>query len=163
MRDLRGPLPVASPKSPRIPADAGHLARLRSWLRDHSAAVTVTGSLVVGGALVVGLWGKRSDFAVALGLAPVWILAAAILLHVVWLVARSEAWHVCVGAAGGSVSRRRLYRAASLGYLGNTFNGQFGLAVRITALRRSAPVDSPPLRPGRRRAADRGRGGQPRR
>ena len=143
MRDLRGPLPVASPKTPRIPADAGHLARLRSWLRDHSAAVTVTGSLVVGGALVVGLWGKRADFAVALGLAPVWILAAAILLHVVWLVARSEAWHVCVGAAGGSVSRRRLYRAASLGYLGNTFNGQFGLAVRIAALRRSAPVDSP--------------------
>ena len=37
------------------------------------------------------------------------------------------------------VSRRRLYRAASLGYLGNTFNGQFGLAVRIAALRRSAP------------------------
>jgi len=61
----------------------------------------------------------------------------------VWLVARSEAWHVCVGAAGGQVSRRRLYRAASLGYLGNTFNGQFGLAVRIAALRRSAPKESP--------------------
>ncbi len=64
-------------------------------------------------------------------------------LHVVWLIARSEAWHVCVGAAGGQVSRRRLYRAASLGYLGNTFNGQFGLAVRIAALRRSAPKESP--------------------
>jgi uncharacterized membrane protein YbhN (UPF0104 family) len=89
------------------------------------------------------LWGKRGDFAAALGLAPLWILAAAMALHVVWLIARSEAWHVCVGAAGGQVSRRRLYRAASLGYLGNTFNGQFGLAVRIAALRRSAPADSP--------------------
>jgi hypothetical protein len=59
------------------------------------------------------------------------------------LVARSEAWHVCVGAAGGQVSRRRLYRAASVGYLGNTFNGQFGLAVRIAALRRFAPRESP--------------------
>ena len=39
---------------------------------------------------------------------------------------------------------RRLYRAASVGYLGNHFNAQFGLAVRIGALRRSAPTDSPP-------------------
>ena len=116
---------------------------MRCWLRRHPTAVTVAGSLVVGGALVLGLWGKRGDFAQALGLAPLWILAAAMALHVVWLVARSEAWHVCVGAAGGQVSRRRLYRAASLGYLGNIFNGQFGLAVRIAALRRSAPTDSP--------------------
>jgi hypothetical protein len=48
-----------------------------------------------------------------------------------------------VGAAGGSVHRRRLYRAGSIGYLGNLFNGQFGLAVRIAALRRSAPRESP--------------------
>jgi uncharacterized membrane protein YbhN (UPF0104 family) len=119
------------------------ITRLHSWLRSHPTAVTLAGSLVVAGALALGLWGKRGDFATALGLAPLWILAAAMALHVVWLVARSEAWHVCVGAAGGQVSRRRLYRAASLGYLGNTFNGQFGLAVRIAALRRSAPVESP--------------------
>jgi hypothetical protein len=61
----------------------------------------------------------------------------------IWLIARSEAWHVCVGAAGGNVNRRRLYRAASVGYLGNLFNSNFGLAVRIAALRRSAPSDSP--------------------
>jgi len=106
--------------------------------------VTVAGCLLVAGALALGIWGKRTDFAAALQLAPLWILAVAIVLHIVWLVARSEAWHVCVGAAGGKVSRRRLYRAASLGYLGNTFNGQFGLAVRIAALRRSAPRESPP-------------------
>ena len=46
-------------------------------------------------------------------------------------------------------SRRRaspagaLYRAAAVGYLGNLFNPNFGLAVRIAALRRSAPADSP--------------------
>ena len=116
---------------------------LRDQLRRHPGAVTVAGSLVVCGALVVALSGTRDEFAAALQLAPAWILAAAVLLHLVWLVARSEAWHVCVGAAGGEVSRRRLYRAASIGYLGNLFNGQFGLAVRIAALRRSAPRESP--------------------
>jgi uncharacterized membrane protein YbhN (UPF0104 family) len=119
------------------------IARLRCSLRSHPTAVTVAGSLVVAAALTLGLWSKRGDFAASLALAPLWILAAAMALHVVWLIARSEAWHVCVGAAGGQVGRRRLYRAASLGYLGNVFNGQFGLAVRIAALRRSAPVDSP--------------------
>lgn len=93
--------------------------------------------------LVVGLWDKRADFATALSEASLLILGAAVLLQVIWLIARSEAWHVCVGAAGGTVKRRRLYRAASIGYLGNTFNSHLGLAARIAALRRSAPSDSP--------------------
>jgi uncharacterized membrane protein YbhN (UPF0104 family) len=141
MRDLHQP--PAADSIAKQSARTSRTSRLRSWLREHPALVTVAGSLTVGGALALGLWGKREDFAAALGLAPLWILAAAMALHVVWLIARSEAWHVCVGAAGGQVSRRRLYRAASLGYLGNTFNGQFGLAVRIAALRRSAPSESP--------------------
>ena len=58
---------------------------------------------------------------------PAWALAAVVALQLVWLVARSEAWHVCVGAAGGQVGRRRLYRAAAVGYLGNLFNSSFGL------------------------------------
>jgi uncharacterized membrane protein YbhN (UPF0104 family) len=94
-------------------------------------------------ALAIGLWGKRDDFVSALGSAPAWALAGAIALQCMWLVARSEAWHVCVGAAGGDVERRRLYRAAAVGYLGNLFNASFGLGVRIAALRRSAPAESP--------------------
>ena len=116
---------------------------LRAWLRRHPTAVTLAGSTVVGAALVVGLWDMRGEFAAALGSASGPILAAAVALQVIWLIARSEAWHVCVGAAGGRVSRRRLYRAASVGYLGNVFNSNFGLAVRIAALRRTAPSDSP--------------------
>jgi uncharacterized membrane protein YbhN (UPF0104 family) len=135
--------PRAADATPHSAPGASRVSRVRCWLRNHPTQVTVAGSLTIAGALALGLWGKRGDFAAALGLAPLWILAAAMALHVVWLIARSEAWHVCVGAAGGQVSRRRLYRAASLGYLGNTFNGQFGLAVRIAALRRSAPADSP--------------------
>jgi len=112
-------------------------------VRRHPTAVTAAGSLAVAAALALALAGNGHKFLDALGSAPIWVLGAAIGLHVVWLVARSEAWSVCISAAGGNVSRRRLYRASSLGYLGNIFNGQFGLAVRIAALRRSAPAESP--------------------
>jgi uncharacterized membrane protein YbhN (UPF0104 family) len=116
---------------------------MRAWMKRHSALVTVLGSLTVGAALVVGLWNKREEFVEAFTSASFLVLGAAALLQVAWLIARSEAWHVCVGAAGGNVGRRRLYRAAAVGYLGNLFNSNFGLGVRIAALRRSAPSDSP--------------------
>jgi uncharacterized membrane protein YbhN (UPF0104 family) len=117
--------------------------RARAWFRAHPGTVTLIGSLIVGAALVIGLWGKRDDFAAAFTGASLLILASAVALQVLWLVLRSEAWHVCVGAAGGEVGRRRLYRASSVGYMGNLFNANFGLAVRIAALRRSAPDHSP--------------------
>jgi uncharacterized membrane protein YbhN (UPF0104 family) len=123
--------------------DGSPLARVRAWISRHPVAVTVGSTIIVTTALAVGLWSKRDDFVSSLGSAPAWALASAILLQCVWLVARSEAWHVCVGAAGGDVERRRLYRAAAVGYLGNLFNASFGLGVRIAALRRSAPAQSP--------------------
>ena len=119
------------------------VATFRRLVRRHPTAVSVAGSLVVAGALAIALSSRGDEFLAALGSAPLWVLGAAVGLHIFWLVARSEAWSVCIGAAGGSVGRRRLYRASSVGYLGNIVNGQFGLAVRIAALRRSAPADSP--------------------
>ena len=117
--------------------------RLRSLPRRRPVAVTVTCTVVVAGALAVTLVGKRAEFAAALNAAPISILGVAVALHLVWLVARSEAWHVCIKAAGASVGRRPLFRAARVGYLGNLCNGQFGAAVRIAALRKSAPHESP--------------------
>ena len=61
-------------------------------------------------ALAIALAGHGGQFIAALGTAPFWVLGAAVALHVLWLVARSEAWGVSVDAAGGSVGRRRLYR-----------------------------------------------------
>jgi uncharacterized membrane protein YbhN (UPF0104 family) len=119
------------------------VAALRSTFRRHPTAVSVAGSIVVAIALAIGLAGHQDEFMTAIGSAPMWVLGAAVALHVVWLVARSEAWSVCIDAAGGTVPRRRLYRASSVGYLGNIFNGQFGLAVRIATLRRTAPRDCP--------------------
>jgi uncharacterized membrane protein YbhN (UPF0104 family) len=116
---------------------------LRSFLRRWRTALSVAVALAVAVLLAAVLAGKRGDFSTALHAAPIWLLAVAAILQAVALVARSEAWHVCVGAAGGTVSRRRLYRAASVGYLGTLINGQLGVAARIAALRRSAPTDSP--------------------
>jgi uncharacterized membrane protein YbhN (UPF0104 family) len=116
---------------------------LRSMLRRHPTAVSLAGGSVVAIALAIGLAGHGHEFLVALRSAPFWVLGVAVALHVLWLMARSEAWRVCIGAAGGSVGRKRLYHASSLGYVGNIFNGQFGLAVRIGALRRSAPSECP--------------------
>lgn len=115
----------------------------QSWLRRHSKAVSAAFATAVMAALVVGLYDKREAFSESLGAASVGVLAGAVALQVVWLVARSEAWHVCVEAAGGDCGRRPLYRAAAIGYLGNLLNSSFGLAVRIAELRRTAPADSP--------------------
>lgn len=115
----------------------------RSWLRRHSRAVSVTFGIAVTAALVVGVYGKRDDFAHAVGAASFWVLAGAAAMQVAWLLARSEAWHVCVDAAGGDAGRRPLYRAAAIGYLGNLLNSSFGLAVRIAELRRTSPDLAP--------------------
>jgi uncharacterized membrane protein YbhN (UPF0104 family) len=107
--------------------------------------LTGAGAILVAALLGRALVGQGDEFAAALNTAPIATLVAAVALQVCALVARSEAWSVCVSAAGGNVARRRLYRAASLGYVGNLVNGQFGVAARIAALRHSAPKDSPPV------------------
>ena len=107
------------------------------------ALVTVTGGLAVTAVLVYVLADRRDEFGAALGSAPAGILLAATALQLLALVSRTEAWRVCVVAAGGTVGRRRLFRAASLGYLGSQLNHQVGTAARIAALRRAAPDESP--------------------
>lgn len=71
------------------------------------------------------------------------VLAVTVLLQIVALLARSEAWHLTIGAAGGTVARRVLFRASSMQVLGGLINGHLGVAARIAALRRSSPEVSP--------------------
>jgi hypothetical protein len=66
-----------------------------------------------------------------------------VVLQIVALLARSEAWHVTIAAAGGTVDRRILYRASSVQVLGSVVNGHLGVAARIAALRRSSPAVCP--------------------
>jgi uncharacterized membrane protein YbhN (UPF0104 family) len=106
-------------------------------------ALSVLGALVVTGVLAFVLAGRRAQFSAALQTAPTSLLALAVLLQIIALLARSEAWNVCVRAAGGTVSRRVLFRAAAVGYVASVLNGSFGMAARIASLRRAAPQTSP--------------------
>jgi hypothetical protein len=105
--------------------------------------LSVLGALIVTGVLGFVLAGRRGQFVAALHTAPVSLLAIAALLQVVALLARSEAWNICVRAAGGSVSRRMLFRAAGVGYLASVINGSVGMAARIATLRRVAGDRAP--------------------
>ena len=111
--------------------------------RRHRTAVTVAASIGASGVLALLLVGKWDELETGVTGAPVAIAAAAVSLQLLALIARSEAWHVCVRAGGGSVGRRTLYRASSMGFVGGLLHTQLGTAARIAALRRSAPESSP--------------------
>ena len=105
--------------------------------------LSVLGALAVTGVLGFVLAGRRGQFIAALHSAPVSFLGLAMLLQVVALLARTEAWNICVRAAGGTVARRLLFRAAGVGYLASLVNGSLGMAARIGSLRRVAPRSAP--------------------
>jgi uncharacterized membrane protein YbhN (UPF0104 family) len=111
--------------------------------RRRSVLTTVAGAVAVTAALAYVLADRRDEFSTALTAAPMWILLVATALQLLALVSRTEAWRICVAAAGGTVGRRCLFRAASTGYVGSQLNSQIGTAVRIGALRRAAPDDCP--------------------
>jgi uncharacterized membrane protein YbhN (UPF0104 family) len=116
---------------------------LRGPVLCRRATISLAGAVLVTGALGIELTGRGPQFAAALGAAPIWILLLAIALQGVSLLARTEAWNVCVRATGATVTRRVLYRAAGFGYLLSLLNGSLGLAARIASLRRAAPETSP--------------------
>jgi uncharacterized membrane protein YbhN (UPF0104 family) len=143
-------VPVAGiePSSPAPrPRGASRLTGLTTGLRDFGrrrrTLITVLGSLTTAAILAFVLAGRRDEFGAALSDAAAWVLAVTVLLQIVALLARSEAWHLSIGAAGGTVDRRILYRASSMQVLGSMLNGQVGVAARIAALRRSSPAVSP--------------------
>jgi uncharacterized membrane protein YbhN (UPF0104 family) len=116
---------------------------VRAFGRRRRIVITVAGSLLTAAVLVVLLAGRRQEFADAISGTAAWVLGVTALLQAVALVSRSEAWHLSIRAAGGTVPRRVLYRASSVQVLGSVINGQLGVAARITALRRSSPTIAP--------------------
>jgi uncharacterized membrane protein YbhN (UPF0104 family) len=132
----------------RSPRESTHFVvraaqRLGALAARRRTLLTALGTLLAVGVLVFVLAGRWGQFARAATAAPWWALAAAVALQIASLLARTEAWNVSVQAAGGTVDRRRLYRAAGVGYLGNIVNGELGFAARIASLRRAAPRETP--------------------
>jgi uncharacterized membrane protein YbhN (UPF0104 family) len=107
------------------------------------AVISVLGAAGVTVWLGFVLADQRGKFNEALQRAPVWMLCLAVGLQIVALLARSEAWQICVQAAGGSVRRRLMFRAAAVGYLASVVNGSVGMAARIGSLRRVAGDRAP--------------------
>jgi uncharacterized membrane protein YbhN (UPF0104 family) len=136
--------PIGPPPRPRGASRlAGLNARLRDFGRRRRALIAVVGSLATAAVLAFVLAGRRDEFAAAISDAPAWVLAVTVLLQIVGLLGRSEAWHLTIRAAGGTVDRRVLYSAFSMQVLGSVLNTQLGVAARIAALRRSSPAVSP--------------------
>jgi uncharacterized membrane protein YbhN (UPF0104 family) len=113
-------------------------AWLQRFVRRHRVAVAVAGALASALLLALVLAGRRERLAAALDDAPWWTLTLAAALQVVALLARTEAWHLTIQAAGGRVARRVLFRASSTQVFGSLLNGQLGAAARIFTLRRSS-------------------------
>jgi hypothetical protein len=129
---------------PRILRRFGELADAgRDFARRRQVLIWVVGSLATAAALAYALAGQRQEFTAALESVSAGVLAATVLLQIVALLARTEAWHLTIEAAGGTVERRVLYRASSMQILGGVINGHLGVAARIAALRRSSPTVSP--------------------
>lgn len=105
--------------------------------------LTVVASVGASLALVALLSSRWEELGAGITGAPLAIVAVAVALQLLALLVRTEAWYICVSAAGGSMGRRCLYRASSMGGVGNLLNAQLGAAARIATLRRCAPKDSP--------------------
>jgi len=142
--DGQGGEPAVRSQRPRIGPSLGELVgAVRRFGRRRRKLITVGGSLATAAVLAWLLSGRRHQFVHALSAAESWVLVATVLLQIGALVSRSEAWHLTIRAAGGTVARRVLYRASSMQVLGSVINGQLGVAARISALRHSSPEITP--------------------
>jgi hypothetical protein len=106
-------------------------------------AVSIGGTVAVTAVLGYVLAGHGAQFSAALRTAPVDLVVLSVVLQLIGLVTRVEAWTVCVRAAGATVSRRVLFVSAAFGCLASIVNGSAGMAVRIASVRRAAPQETP--------------------
>ena len=118
-------------------------ARLRSYARRRRTQLTVAASIAASLVFAAVLVYRWDDLAAGIQGASATVVVLAVVLQIVALLSRTEAWYVCVRASGGTTGRRCLYRASSMGCIGNLLNGHLGTAARIATLRRSAPEQSP--------------------
>lgn len=111
--------------------------------RRHRVGLSAIGWLAAGSLLAWVVAGRWDELLAAAGRLSLGLVVLTVVLQIVALVARGEAWLSCVRGAGGTVGRRCLYRASGLGCAANLVSSYAGTAARIALLRRSAPSESP--------------------
>ncbi len=132
---------VVNPPDPGPDELVEHDFRVSSMRR--RIAVSVGEALLVTALLAYVLAGRVAEFTAALRTAPIALVALSVLLQIGALLTRTEAWTICVRAAGATVSRRVLFGSAAFGCVASIVNGSVGMAVRIASVRRAAPQATP--------------------
>jgi hypothetical protein len=109
-------------------------------------ALTVTASVGATVAVVALVASNAEDVGDALALATFKEIAALVLLHLLALVLRAEAWGLCLTAAGAPIERRRLHATSSLRFLADTTVPTYvGAWVRIAILRKLGGRNAPTI------------------
>ena len=99
--------------------------------------LTIVASVGATVAVVALVASNATEVGEALALATFEQVVALVVLHLVALVLRAEAWGLCLTAAGAPVERRRLHATSSLRFLADTTVPTYiGAWVRIAILRR---------------------------
>jgi hypothetical protein len=110
----------------------------------------VLGPLVGIGVLIALLWPHFDDILDAAGLISTKAAVSLVVLHLIALLLRAEAWGRCVAAAGAPIERQLLHSSSALRFLADTIVPTYigawvriGLVKRFDAPRAAQPGASP--------------------
>lgn len=105
---------------------------------------TLLPPLVAFGVLGVLLWPHADEVWRSAKLVSWEVAGALVVLHLVALLLRAEAWGMCVAAAGSPVGRRDLHSSSAFRFLADTLVPTYvGAWVRIAMLKKLDPVRAP--------------------
>src|SRR3954452_25371887 len=108
--------------------------------------LTVTASVGATAAVVALVASNASDVGQALALTTFEQVAALVVLHLVALVLRAEAWGLCLAAAAAPGERRKLHATNSFRFLAETTVPTYiGAWVRIAILRKLDAKKAPTI------------------
>ena len=109
-------------------------------------ALTITATVGATVGVVALVATHATEVGEALALATFEQVAALVLLHLLALVMRAEAWGLCLTGAGAPVERRRLHATSSLRFLADTTVPTYiGAWVRIAILRKLGGDKAPTI------------------
>ncbi|MGB0871564.1 MAG: lysylphosphatidylglycerol synthase domain-containing protein [Solirubrobacterales bacterium] len=135
------------PPIPTLPTDISGLTERERRLERRQVVRGVVGPIIAIAVLTALLWPHFDEILTAARLISIEAAIGLIVLHLVALLLRAEAWGRCVAAAGAPVERRLLHSSSSLRFLADTVVPTYiGAWVRIALVKRFDRVRA--ARPG---------------